>query len=269
MSALLLLGWFLAVAAASVLLASRRAMRRSTERVVRACHELRGPLQNVMLALDADAVGLRSDAGATRTTVPVTGACPGDRSSEGATPGPPSPALAALAAELSRARGAVEDLSAAAAGGVRRDEVRRVDLLPLVRDLVAVHDLAARGRGRRVVLVPTATATTVLGDRARLAQAIGNLVQNAVEHGEGTVRVGVGGTGDRVHVEVADEGHGLRVPIEHLVRSGRRRGQRGRGMRIVSDALVAHGGRLRSAPSAAGARMVAELPAARPPAAAR
>jgi signal transduction histidine kinase len=246
MSALLLLGWLLAVAAASVLLMSRRAARRSTERVVRACHELRGPLQNVMLALDAGADGR----GPTASAAPAT--------------------LAALAAELTRARGAVEDLSAAAAGGVRRDEVRQVELFPLVRDLVAVHDLAARARGRRVVLLPVTTAApTVVGDRARLAQAIGNLVQNAVEHGAGTVRVGVGGTGDRVHVEVADEGHGLRVPIEHLVRSGRRRGQRGRGMRIVSDALVAHGGRLRSAPSAAGARMVAELPVARPRTAAR
>ncbi|MGX6448648.1 hypothetical protein ACVU7I_11370, partial [Patulibacter sp. S7RM1-6] len=52
MSPLLLAGWLLAVTAASVLLVERRCARRRTERIVRACHELRGPLTTVMLALD-------------------------------------------------------------------------------------------------------------------------------------------------------------------------------------------------------------------------
>ncbi|MDO9409700.1 sensor histidine kinase KdpD [Patulibacter sp.] len=232
MSRLLLAGWLLAVGSAVLLLLARRSAMRSTERVVRACHELRGPLQNVMLALGG----------------------PDDEARR--------PPLRALAVELTRATRAVEDLAAATAGGAARDEVRRIDLVPLVRDLVAVHDVAARTRGRRVVLAALDAEATVLGDRDRLAQAIGNLVRNAVEHGQGTVRVGVGHGPGCVHVEVADEGHGLRVPIDRLVH-GPRRGRRGRGMRIVAEALGAHGGRLRSAPSAAGARMVAELPAAR------
>lgn len=235
MSPLLLAGWLLAVGSAVLLLLSRRSAARSTEQVVQACHELRGPLQNVMLALGSGEDLHR-------------------------------PLLRALAVELTRATRAVEDL--AAAGGRSRDERRRVDLLPLVRDLVAVHDLGARARGRRVELVTPETHAEVVGDRDRLTQAIGNLVRNAVEHGQGTVRVGIGrGTG-RVHVEVADEGHGLRVPIDRLVH-GPRRGRHGRGMRIVAESLAAHGGRLRSAPSGAGARMVAELPAAGPRAAAR
>jgi signal transduction histidine kinase len=239
---LLLTGWLLAVTAASLLLIARRTAHRRTELVVQACHELRGPLQNVMLALGAVESGHQEV--------------------------PRRPPLTALAVELTRASRAVDDLGAATTGRRGRGELRRVDLGPLVRDLVAVHDLAARTRDRRVVLVPPApdAPTTVVGDRARLTQAIGNLVQNAVEHGEGTVRVGVTGEDGLVHVEVADEGQGLRVPVDRLVR-GPRRGQRGRGMRIVTDALGDHGGRLRSAPTVRGARLVAELPAPGPRAA--
>lgn len=243
MSPLLLVGWLLAVASATLLLLARRAAQRRTEQVVRSCHELRGPLQNVMLALGAAEEGRTGQL--RRTT------------------------LSALALELTRAARAVDDLSAAAAGRPGRDERRRIELLPLVRDLVAVHDLAARTRGRRVVL-DSAVDATVLGDRGRLAQAIGNLVQNAIEHGEGTVRVGLGRDADRVLVVVADEGHGLQVPVEQLVR-GRRRGRRGRGMGIVVEALAAHGGRLRSAPSTGGvggAQLIAELPVPGPRAAA-
>jgi signal transduction histidine kinase len=230
MSALLAMGWLCAVTAASLLLLSRHAAQRSTERVVRACHELRGPLTNLTLALGEE--------GADRPA-----------------------SLPALTLELARARRAVEELSAVATGGAVRDEARSVDVGPLVRDLVAVHDVAARARGRQVVLCGTPDGAHVVGDRARLAQAIGNLVQNALDHGQGTVRVAVDTHDGAVHVEVADEGHGLRVPVDTLLRA-RRRGQRGRGMGIVADALAAHGGRLRVAPSPGGARMVAELPAA-------
>lgn len=233
MSPLLLSGWLLAVASASLLLAARRHARDSAERVVRACHELRGPLQNVLLGLGADP----------------------DRSSVG------GPLAGALAVELTRAARAVDDLAGVATGTRRRDERHPIALLPLVRDLVAVHDVVARTRGRRVVLATPDADVRVLGDRARLAQAVGNLVGNAVEHGSGTVRVGVVRVDGAVRIEVFDEGRGLRVPVEDLLRR-RVRGHRGRGMRIVADALAAHGGRLWSASGTAGSRMIAELPPA-------
>lgn len=232
MSPLLLVGWLSAVGSATLLLLARRAARRSTEHVVRACHELRGPLQNVMLALGASE----------------------------AAPVARRPPLAALAVELTRASRAVDDLAAVVTGRRTGEEHRRIDLAALVRDLVAVHDLAARARGRRVVLDGPAVPASVVGDHARLTQALSNLVANAVEHGEGTVRVGITHGPGRVDVVVTDEGQGLRVPIDALLRA-RRRGQRGRGMRIVADALAAHGGGLRSTPGTTGTRLVAELPA--------
>lgn len=239
MSPLLLSGWLLAVASASLLLVARRHARDSAERIVRACHELRGPLQNVLLGL--------GDGQRSATVDPLAGA---------------------LAGELSRAARAVDDLAGVATGVRRRDERRPIDVGPLVRDLVAVHDVVARTRGRRVVLATPDAAHRVVGDRARLAQALGNLVANAVEHGSGTVRVGVVSADGAVRVEVADEGRGLQVPVEDLLRRPAR-GRRGRGMRIVTDALTAHGGRLRSASTAAGHRMIAELPPATTGAAAR
>lgn len=229
MSPLLLTGWLLAVASATLLLVARRQARESAERVVRACHELRGPLQNVLLGLGVDP-------------------------SEASRP----PLAAALAVELTRASRAVDDLASSATGTRRPDEVRTVALLPLVRDLVIVHDLVAARESRRVVLATPDADVAVTGDRARLTQAISNLVRNAVEHGEGTVRVGVGRARGAAWVEVADEGRGLQVPIDELLRAR----ARARGMRIVAEALAAHGGRLRVAPPGPGTRMIAELPVA-------
>ncbi|WP_040601507.1 sensor histidine kinase, partial [Patulibacter medicamentivorans] len=226
MSALLAVGWPLAVASAALLLVERRAARLTAERVVRACHELRGPLTTVMLALDRPA---------TR----------------------PGELTRAVTIELARARRACDEVSAAAARRRARDERQPVDLAELGRGLAAVHDAAARTADRRVRF--SGGPAVVLGDRARLAQAIGNLIHNALEHGSGTVTVSIRTTASAVRVEVADQGPGLPAPVAVLVRRPRR-GQRGRGMRIVSEALGAHGGSLRAGPSPAGARLIAELP---------
>jgi signal transduction histidine kinase len=126
------------------------------------------------------------------------------------------------------------------------------------------------------------------GDRRRLAQATGNLIANAVEHGGGEVTVRGrlerrGGDGtprgplerrredgtlngrvahDTVRVEVIDRGSGLPAPVTELARRPRAgRGSRGRGLAIAAAVAAAHGGRLASAPAERGARLVLELPA--------
>ena len=227
MSALLAAGWLLAVGAASLLLIERRAGRSTAERVVRACHELRGPLMTVLLALDD----------------------------------PTNPRTSAVAGELARARRAADEVSAAVARRRLPDERRPVDVAELLRGLVAVHDALARRAGRRIELVVEPGTTVVVGDRARLAQALGNLLQNAVEHGEGVVRVRLL-AGDDVRIEVHDDGPGLAHPVATLA-AGPRRGLRGRGLAIAQDAVRRQGGSLRSAPAARGARLVVELPAGR------
>jgi signal transduction histidine kinase len=103
----------------------------------------------------------------------------------------------------------------------------------------------------------------VVGDRVRLAQAIDNLIANAVEHGGGEVGVRGSVESGAVRIEITDGGPGLSAPIAELTRRAcRGRRGRGRGLAIASDSARAHGGRLAAAPSERGARLILELPAA-------
>ena len=104
---------------------------------------------------------------------------------------------------------------------------------------------------------------SVWGDRLRLAQALGNLIANAIEHGGGPVAVsGVVG-GNVVRIAVSDGGPGLPAPIAQLTRGARRgRGAHGRGLAITAAIVETHGGRVVTAPAQRGARVVLELPLA-------
>src|SRR5439155_13782438 len=117
----------------------------------------------------------------------------------------------------------------------------------------------AWAHGCELVLAEPVPDVLVRADARRLSQAAGNLIANALEHGAGTVRLGARAAGDRVRIEVADDGPGLAAPIAVLSRP---RGARGRGLSIVADLARRSGGALRSAPSTRGARLVIELPAA-------
>jgi signal transduction histidine kinase len=96
------------------------------------------------------------------------------------------------------------------------------------------------------------------GDRVRLAQACGNLLKNAIEHGGGKVLLRARASRHTVRIEVLDEGPGLPAPVNELTR--RARGPRGHGLAHASDVAARHGGRLAAAPSERGARLVLELP---------
>ncbi len=239
MDGLALAGWGLAVPAALVALAARRALTRRTAIVARACHELRGPITAARLGL---ALGER--------------------------PGALSPErLRALDLELGRAALAIDDLAAVRAGVWPPGACEDVDLRALLHDSVEAWRGFAEVRGRRLELRWTGVGVCVLGDRLRLAQAFGNLLANAIEHGGGAVVVRVaGGVAVRepvVRVEVRDDGPGLPAPVTELARGGRRRrGPHGHGLAVAAAVAAAHGGRLGSAPSERGARVVLELPVA-------
>jgi signal transduction histidine kinase len=209
-----------------------RELRRRGELVARACHELRGPLTAAHLALHAGAP--RADA------LPA--------------------ALAAVDVELARAGRALDDLAAARRGRRAGDAQELVDVAELVRAQAAAWEAVAPAYGRalRCSVEPHREAL-VCGDRVRLAQAVGNLLANAFEHGAGTVELRVRAVGDRVRVEVGDEGPGLPAPVAELTR--RPRDARGRGLAIASDIAARHGGRLLAAPAGHGARLALELPA--------
>jgi len=230
----LLGAWLLAAVAIAVAAAGRLELRRRRELVARACHELRGPLTAAHLALHA-----------------------------GARHGDAAPArLAAIDLELERAGVALDDLAAARRGRRAPDRYEPVDVGDLLAYQAATWRIVAGVFGCRLELVEPARGAIVRGDRLRLAQAVGNLVANALEHGTGRVELVARALGDRVRIEVADEGPGLPAPVGDLTRRPRAgRGRRGRGLAIAADIADRHGGRLVAAPSSRGARVALELPA--------
>ena len=201
--------------------------------VAQASHELRGPLQAALLGLHG--LGERGD---------------GTR-------------LAAIDLELRRAARAVEDLSAAASGRRAAESAARVELGELLEDMAAAWELLAAHRGVALTVEAPARPMVVRADRLRLAQALANLVANAVEHGGGEVGVRVREAAGSTRVEVTDGGPGLPVPLAELVAAARgRRDRRGHGLALAAVIARRHGGRLVTAPSPRGARLVLELPLA-------
>jgi signal transduction histidine kinase len=227
------LGWLAAVAAGSVAaLIVVRGRRRATL-VAEAGHELRGPLCAARLALEA--VGRAGPDGARHA--------------------------AAIDLELRRAARAAEDLVASARGARGGDTLEVVDVAALAREAAAGWHAVARAHGAGLALAIPAEPAVVEGDPVRIAQALGNLVANAAEHGGGAVSVAVRPEEHRVRIEVTDAGPGLPAPVAALAAAGRsRREPRGHGLAIAEGIARRHGGRLAAAPAAAGARLVLELP---------
>jgi len=240
--ALAALGWVLAAGALAVALATRRELDARMERLARATHELRRPLTAARLAA-------HSLAGAN-----------GDRAAR----------AAAIERELARAGRLLGDLD-----GVRGavappclGEMRLVVVPELLADVTETWAPVAAAQGRTVVVEPWGEVAVVRGDVDRLAQALGNLVANALEHGVGTVRLGVRAGGGRVMLTVADAGAGPQKPLDVLMGGASAgRGHRGRGLAIVAEIARAHGGGIRvEEEQDVRARLVIDLPGAAGPA---
>ena len=84
-------------------------------------------------------------------------------------------------------------------------------------------------------------------DPDKFQQVIGNLVENALRHGDGTVTITVAPVEDGAVVTVSDEGEGIPEATATRVftrfwRGGDRRGGTGLGLYIVKGLIEAHGG---------------------------
>ena len=175
-------------------------------------------------------------------------------------PGGGAPRLAAVELELRRAGLALDDLEAARGGRRREDRHVAVDVGALLAGAVEGWRPLAGARASELHFAPPATRFLVRADPLRLAQAAGNLVANALEHGSGPVRVRVHATAAHVRIEVRDRGPGLPAPVAELATRRRHAGRRGHGLAIAGEVAARHGGRLLTAPVAAGACVVLELP---------
>ena len=147
-----------------------------------------------------------------------------------------------------------------------------IDVEPYVAEL---FELSA-GTARRRFELGAVQAGTLDGDPARLAQAVRNVLANAVEHTkeDGLIRLSVTGAGAAVTFVIDDDGPGIPEDQRDLVFErfhrtdpGRARttGGTGLGLAIVREIVLAHGGsvRARAAPTG-GARVELELPGFRP-----
>jgi signal transduction histidine kinase len=162
-----------------------------------------------------------------------------------------------LSSELDRARAALDQLSAAREDESSRPRHEPLALDRLARSAAAAWQPAARSAGRRVQVDWRAGPVRVRADRGRLAQALGNLLANAVEHGSGPVSVQATRRGRRVRLEVVNE-----LREEGGTEAPTRDRDRGRGLRIASAAVDACGGTLSFSRAGGRAAAALELPLA-------
>jgi signal transduction histidine kinase len=179
-------------------------------------------------------------------------------------------ALRSAAEEVDRLSSLAEDLLVLA----RTDEgglpVSRspIEVRALLDAVARRFEARAAGEGRALE-VAGAAEMPLAGDRLRLEQALGNLVDNALRHGDGTVRLEARARNGRVELRVGDEGAGF--PPDFLPRAferftqadeARGRGAAGLGLAIVEAVARAHGGTAQAANrSGAGAVVWLTLPA--------
>jgi heavy metal sensor kinase len=178
-------------------------------------------------------------------------------------------AIASAAEETDRLAALAEDLLVLARSDegelhVDRKPVRACELLETVARRYAARADEA-GLALEVAAPPALEGS---GDPALLEQAVGNLVDNALRYGSGTVRLEASGDNGSLALCVIDQGTGfapdfLPRAFERFSRAdgSRARGSAGLGLAIVDAVARAHGGTASAGNTArGGARVTLTLP---------
>jgi two-component system, OmpR family, sensor kinase len=137
--------------------------------------------------------------------------------------------------------------------------------LPLQHESIRIRELfeTVATRFGKGLEISASDGATLVGDRVRLEQALGNLVDNARRYGAGTIRLEADSSNALVQLRVSDEGPGIPPKLlphafDRFTRGdeARERGGAGLGLAIVDAIARAHGGRA----YAAGSSVTIELP---------
>ena len=152
------------------------------------------------------------------------------------------------------------DISEAEAGAMRlRPET--VDAAAVLQETLDLFEDLADARQLRLEISPVAPGLSVDADRARLRQALANVVDNAIKYtpAGGTVTLGAEPRQREVAFEVRDTGPGIPSDQQPRIWDRLYRGDAGQherglglGLSLVRAIVEAHGGRaeIRSAPGA-------------------
>jgi signal transduction histidine kinase len=213
-----LAGWPVAVTLAAATARERVRRLRHRGALNRALHELRRPLQTLVLSSGPDR----------------------------------GPGAHALRVALT----ALDDLDREINGEPRRVELRPVDCRALVQPAVERWRGVAAATRRALTLYWRAGSASVLADPDRVAQALDNLIDNALRHGGLRVSVDADLCASGVRITVRDTG-GVTKPARRS-----RDARHGHGLEIVSRVAAEHGGRFRMLETASGATATLELPLA-------
>jgi signal transduction histidine kinase len=180
-------------------------------------------------------------------------------------PGTVSVEPSAIHGSVQMAAAALERLEREINGEASASVWERLSSRPLLDSAVRRWQARAALVGGSLSLRWEATEATIVADRCAIAQALDNLVVNAIEHGGLEIVVEARTRRGMLRVAVIDSGNGARPgsrresPAELIARlSGR--GRHGHGLRVVRRTVAAHGGRFRLRSSPRGTEAIVELP---------
>jgi signal transduction histidine kinase len=204
-------------------------VRRSRHFGADASHQLRTPLTALRLQLEALALS-GADAGTVEEAL----------------------------GEADRLEATIEELLALGAPETAREPV---DLEALVADRIGAWRSLAAARDRRVV-VQAVAVPPVRARPAAIGQGLQVLLDNALEHGEGTITVSLQPVAGGVRLCVGDEGPGLPADLDVPAQPVDRASGRGRGLPMARALVEAEGGRLRLEAPPVGGLVCLLLPTA-------
>ncbi len=225
-------GWPLAASMAALATAHGLRVGRRRSALNEALHELRRPLQAIALA---------------------TGQKPAE--------------LGGIESSVQLAAVALERLDRQINGGIARDAPELLAVRPVLESAVGRWKARANLVGDSIALRWRAGHAVVRADRVEIAQALDNLIVNAIEHGGPSIVVDAQLRVGRLRISVADTGRVSRpdsryeTPVEVIMRLlGRRR--HGHGLTVVRRVAASHDGRFVLRCSERGSLAVLELPLA-------
>jgi signal transduction histidine kinase len=177
-------------------------------------------------------------------------------------------AVRSAADEVDRLTRLAEDLLVIARSDQGRLSIRRepTDLAALLARVGDRFEQRAAEAGR-VISVDAPAGLRADVDMIRIEQALGNLIDNALRHGDGAIGIAARREDGVAVIEVADEGSGFAAgfedrAFERFTRAddGRTGGGSGLGLAIVSAIAEAHGGDVAIHRGGPGATLRIELP---------